>query len=123
LHLDTDILVDLWRNHSSAIAWFAAAAQVPVVSGFAAMELLEGCPNKAARRTVLKMLRPLPIVSAAGADRALWDFTLYKLSHNLDMVDALIAATALEYGEPLATFNTRHYGAVPGLVTVRPYHR
>ena len=72
-----------------------------------------------------RFLRAFRIYWPAEADmnRALQEFTGYRLSHGLGLVDALIAATALGRGEPLATFNVRHYQAVPGLVTVQPYVR
>jgi predicted nucleic acid-binding protein len=42
----------------------------------------------------------------------------YAKSHDLDLGDALIAATATIAGEELATLNTKHF---PMLKAVRPY--
>ncbi len=53
--------------------------------------------------------------------RALQDFAAFHLSHNLGLLDALIAHMAVGLGEPLATFNVKHYGVVTGLTTVQPY--
>ena len=39
----------------------------------------------------------------------------YALSHNLQLGDALIAATALEYDLSVLTANVKHFGAVDGL--------
>ncbi|KQU66138.1 MULTISPECIES: PIN domain-containing protein [unclassified Rhizobacter] len=38
------------------------------------------------------------------------------LSHGLQMGDALIAATALEHGQPVLTGNVKHFAAVPHLL-------
>lgn len=61
-------------------------------------------------------------LTAADHQRALADFTLH-LSHNLGLRDALIASIAVGLSADLGTFNDKHYRAVPGLVTVRPYAR
>jgi predicted nucleic acid-binding protein len=39
----------------------------------------------------------------------------YRRSHGLELGDALIGASAEQYGEPLATFNRRHYPGISQL--------
>ena len=39
----------------------------------------------------------------------------YRRSHGLELGDALIAASAMQYGERLATFNRRHYPGISRL--------
>jgi len=34
--------------------------------------------------------------------------------------DLIVAATALEHGSPVATFNRRHFDSVPGLTVIEP---
>jgi len=34
--------------------------------------------------------------------------------------DLIVAATALEHGSTVATFNKRHFGVVPGLSVIEP---
>ena len=119
------MLIDLERRHPGADAWLATLPVVPGTPGFAAMELLNGCQRRAEWRSVDRFLRAFPVFWPAEPEmsRALREFTGYRLSHGLGLIDALIAATALGRGEPLATFNVRHYQAVPGLVTIQPYVR
>jgi hypothetical protein len=57
----------------------------------------------------------------ADCQRALLDFAAFHLSHNLGLLDALIAHVAVGLSEPLATFNIKHYGVVKGLTTIQPY--
>jgi len=42
------------------------------------------------------------------------------LSHNLGILDALIAQTAVGLNVELATFNTKHYGVVDDLQNLEP---
>ncbi len=76
-------------------------------------------------RQALKLVAPLLVVWPTGADcqRALTDFIAYQLSHNLGLLDALIAACAIGSSATLCTFNIKHYRVVPGLVMAQPYTR
>jgi predicted nucleic acid-binding protein len=123
--LDTDILIDVQRKHPPAIAWFDSLQELPSIPGFVVMELVQDAQNMRQVRQVLKLVAPLPVVwpTEADCDRALSDFTAYHLSHNLGLLDALIAACATGRAAVLCTFNTKHYRAVPGLVTEQPYAR
>jgi predicted nucleic acid-binding protein len=51
------------------------------------------------------------------------NYAVLRLTHGMGLLDSLVAATAAGLGEPVATFNKRHFEAVPGLVTVQPYTR
>lgn len=123
--LDTDLLIDIQRGHTPAIAWFASLTEVPSVPGFVVMELIQDAQNTQQVRNALKLVAPLPLVWATQSDcaRALSDFTSYHLSHNLGLLDALIAACAVGRGATLCTFNLKHYRVVPGLITIQPYTR
>jgi predicted nucleic acid-binding protein len=55
--------------------------------------------------------------------RAYSDFSARHLSHNLGILDALIAETAVGLDVKLATFNEGHYSGVAVLQSVRPYER
>jgi predicted nucleic acid-binding protein len=89
------------------------------------MEVLQGCRNRAEERAVQNLVRPLTVVwpSEADCDRALQDFLTYRLSHNLGLIDALIAACVVGRGATLCTFNAKHYRVIAGLVTEQPYTR
>ena len=46
----------------------------------------------------------------------------YYLSHSMELVDAIIAATALENNEVLLTGNDKHYGFIPNIETRKFRH-
>ena len=123
--LDTDILIDIQRGHAPALAWFAGLGELPPLSGFTVMELIQDAPSLQHVHKALKLVEPFPVVWPTEADckKALADFTSYHLSHGLGLLDALIAASAVGRSASLCTFNTKHFAVVPGLVTKQPYSR
>ncbi|MFN8490320.1 MAG: hypothetical protein U0350_22220 [Caldilineaceae bacterium] len=123
--LDTDVLIDIQRGNTSALAWFSQLTELPAVPGFVMMELIQDAQNAHQVRQVLKLVAPLPIIWPTEVDgnRALNDFTSYHLSHSLGLLDALIASCAVGLSAPLCTFNVKHYRVVPGLQIMRPYNR
>jgi predicted nucleic acid-binding protein len=123
--VDTDVLIDVQRGHPPALTWFAGLTDLPAVPGFVVMELVQDARNRREVRQALKLVTPFPVVWPTEVDcaRALSDFATYHLSHGLGLLDALIAACAVGLSATLYTFNDKHYGAVPGLVTAQPYTR
>jgi predicted nucleic acid-binding protein len=123
--LDTDILIDIQRGHSPAIELLTSLEEIPRVPGFVIMELIQGTRNKEQVRKVLQLVAPLPTICPSETDcnRALDDFTAYHLSHNLGLIDALIAACAIGHGLVLCTFNNKHYRVIPNLNMQQPYNR
>jgi predicted nucleic acid-binding protein len=123
--LDTDVLIDVQRAHAPAIAWFTGLTELPAVPGFVVMELIQDARNTEQVRQALRLVAPLPIIWPTEADcnRALSDFMAYHLSHNLGLLDALIAACAIGLSATLCTFNAKHYRIIPNLVIAQPYTR
>ena len=117
--LDTDVLVDMRRGFAPAVGWYDSLTEQPGVPGFVAMELLSGCRDKSDQAKLQIFLTELPIfwLSEANCQRSLEYLRDYRLSINLGIIDALIAATAIGLGATLCTFNTKHFPAVPGLIT------
>ena len=124
--IDTDVMVDVMRRYAPAVAWLDTLGSETIgIPGLVAMELLQGCRNQEEQQRVERVLRPYILYwpSQASCARAFDDFAAYHLSHNLDILDALIAETAVGLDVELATFNTKHYGFVSGLQTIQPYTR
>ncbi|PKO23391.1 MAG: VapC toxin family PIN domain ribonuclease [Chloroflexi bacterium HGW-Chloroflexi-1] len=124
--VDTDVLVDVLRKHPPALTWLAALGSETLgMSGLVAMELLQGCRNRAEQRQVEKLWRPYHLYWPSQADclRAYDDFAGHHLSHDPGIPDAVIAETAVGLGVKLATFNEGHYRSVAYLRLTQPYER
>jgi len=117
--IDTDILIDAALHVREAVDYLAALESQSqlAISVITHMELLVGCRNKAELRSadhfllrfrVLKLNEPV-------CDAALGILRQYRLSHGLAIPDALIAATAMVLGQPLASKNQRDYRFINGL--------
>jgi len=124
--LDSDVMIDLLRQHQPAVSWLESLGEEDIiVPGFVVMELLQGCSNKTEQAKVEQVLTgfeivwPLPEV----CEDALKVFAHYHLSHGIGLLDALIGQTAVALNLPLYTFNRKHYAPIPDLVTVEPYSK
>lgn len=109
--VDTDVMIDIQRGYAPALAWFASLPELPSISSFVVMALIQDAQNKQQVRQVLQLVSPLPIVWPTETDcaRALSDFTAYHLSHKVGLIDALIVACAVGRNATLCTFNVKHY--------------
>ena len=105
--LDTDVLIDIQRGHAPALAWFTNLNELPSVTGYVVMELIQDAKNAHQIRKVLKLVAPLLLVwpSEDDCNRALSFFTAYHRSHGLGLLDSLIAACASGLSAKLCTFN------------------
>jgi predicted nucleic acid-binding protein len=121
--VDSDVVIDLLRQHPPAVAWFASQPERPGLPGFVLMELVAGCRTRTQMQQMLRHLRPFPIYWPTQADcaRALTTFMRGHFSHRLGLVDAIIGECAVGLPASLITFNIRHFQAVPGLATEQPY--
>jgi predicted nucleic acid-binding protein len=115
---DTDILIWVFR-HDPQAARFVAAESDRAASIVTLMELLAGAESKVDVKTTRQFLvdfeiRLIPITTpiSYAATNLIED---HRLADGLSITDALIAATARETGETLATANVRHFRNIPNL--------
>ena len=121
--VDTDILIWYFRGDEAARRFLA---RIPfserTVSALTVMELLQGCRDQRESRdtaifvsdNLSAVIHPDEVISR----RAIQLLGLYALRAGLRVVDALIAATALEHSVALATANVRHYRPITGLSVI-----
>jgi predicted nucleic acid-binding protein len=115
--VDTDVMIDIQQGLWAANRLVCLSPELPSISGFVVMELIQDAQNQQQVRQVLQLVAPLPIVWPTETDctRALSDFTAYHLSHKVGLIDALIAASAVGHNATLCTFNVKHYRVIPML--------
>ena len=80
-------------------------------------EIIAGAKDLVMQKRLEKLLKNYTIVYI-DKDISLLGVSLYKkykLSHGLDMPDSLIAATSIELGLPLFTYNLKDFRFIPGI--------
>jgi len=115
---DTDVLIWYFRGNESARKVFHAEKSV-AVSAVNVMELIQGIKNKEELRLINKFLRVNDIhiytINEEITFHAMHLLEEYALSDGMQWGDALIAATALHYGENILTANFKHYRFISSL--------
>jgi predicted nucleic acid-binding protein len=106
------------RGHAGAAARLQALTPWRI-SAVTYMELAQGCRDKQELARVKKGLAvsqtEILQMSAGISDCAMQLIDAYALPHGLQLGDALIAATALEYDAMVLTANAKHFSAIEGL--------
>jgi len=122
--LDTDILIDLGRNRSQAVAYLKSLEGkcLICISVLTEMECIAGCRNEAEVLALFDFKHRFIIITLnqevciAAVDL----LNEYRVEHCLTPADAFIAATALAIDIPLATKRPEAYACIPEL-TLLPY--
>ncbi len=117
---DTDILIWYLRGNEKALrAIEAIAYSRRAISALSLMELIQGCRNSTEVRQVkLFVSENFSQISYPNefiCRKAVELLDSHALSHGLRVVDALIAATAMDRNASLASANVKHYRAIPNL--------
>jgi predicted nucleic acid-binding protein len=115
--LDTSILIDLLRQVPAARDYLLNQAAVPTCSEITRVEVLQGLrsPERQAAESLFAALSWADVDEAISR-RAGELGRRYRRSHpGLAVADLVIAATALELDQPLATLNVRHFPIFPRL--------
>ena len=119
---DTDILIWIQRGNRKA-AELVDADENRAVSIITFMELLQHASNKSQQQLIRRYLSDLNFIilplSENIGHRALVYIEEYSSGFGLSTDDALIAATAIENNETLATGNYKHFKSIRDLVIKR----
>lgn len=124
--IDTDVAIDHFHGHRAALDYFAeniASGEVLAISVVTLTELYGGMRADEQERTarLLELFTVLDVNAAIGAKAGEY-LRQFRRSHNLELGDTLIAATASLYDAELVTRNLKHYPMSD--ISVRaPYER
>lgn len=122
---DTDVLIWASRGNQRAARLIDSSPE-RALAIISFMELVQGARSKLELRQIRQSLRSLgfrilPLSEAIGSTAASL-IEQHSLAHGIEVADALIAATAIEFGLPLCTGNVKHFRPIQGLsrVAFRP---
>jgi len=130
LIIDADVIIRGERGLFDLPAWLEMQADKhPQIAAITVAELWHGVERatrtyKPRREAYLQMIvEVLPIVpytdTTALEHARLWA-ALEASGKMIGYYDLIVAATALEVGSSVATFNTRHFSQVRGLKVIEP---
>ena len=118
--LDTTVLVDVMRGRLAGKEVVRKFSEI-AISGVSAGELLQGARDKQELRRITKLIGAMNLIEISERiSRKSRDLLVkHSLSGGLHLLDALIAATALENGLALVTDNIKHFRFIEGIKVVR----
>jgi predicted nucleic acid-binding protein len=122
--LDTTIHVDILRGFPAAAKWITAQAnQTFGITPIVYLEVVSGVQNKVAQQQALQWLSQFDMayLMQADMDWAMQQLVRYKLSHNIGMMDCLIASVSQRMDVPLYTTNLKHFTPMLGGQAQKPY--
>ena len=109
--VDTDILIDYFREYPQAVDFIETNIDRVMVSSISVAELYQGVRDGKEREALDAFMSAVSILSVdetIGKKGGLYRRE-FRLSHNSGLADCLIAATASQHGIALKTLNVKHY--------------
>ena len=128
--LDADVIIQGERKAFDLRRWLASQPSVQFeIAAITVAELWHGVERatgafKAEReaylRKILSLVRILPYTEATAFEHARIWAALEISEKMIGFYDIIVAATAMERGSAVATFNKRHFTQVRGLRVIAP---
>lgn len=120
--VDTTVLVDFLRDSSAAKAWLVNQAFLGIAP-LVYMEVIAGATSRTDRQQAQRLLDGLTVVhlTASDQDWAIQQHLQYAPSHNVGILDCLIASVSQRLQLPLYTANLKHFAPLLGSLAVKPY--
>jgi len=119
--LDTNILIEILKDNSQTQKKIASLQAPFSISFITAMELIYGARNKQEVQRLQQFIQLFDQINLneSISNKALQLITDYAKSHMLDIPDALIAASAIEYHASLFTYNRKDFRFIPQLTLIK----
>jgi tRNA(fMet)-specific endonuclease VapC len=128
--LDADVIIlgeqgafDLQRWVAARPAETFEIAAITVAELWHGVERVTGVQRLKRRQYLQTVLEPLPVIPYTEETAREYAHIWAELAASGKMIgayDLIVAATALERGSKVATFNKRHFARVKGLTIVEP---
>ncbi|WP_069471710.1 type II toxin-antitoxin system VapC family toxin [Candidatus Marithrix sp. Canyon 246] len=109
IFLDTNILIEYLKGNKSLIKSYSLNELF--ISDIVVMELYQGAKSKQDLKFIINEIAVFKILKTNNEIIKLATLLVkeYNLSHNLKMMDAIIASTAMVYNIPLMTLNLKDF--------------
>ena len=128
--LDADVIIRGEKGTLDLAAWMMQHEEEGFeVAAITVAELWHGVERASGKqrgkrerylRTVLEKLPTIPYTEATALEHARIWASLESSGQMIGDYDLIVAATAIERGSSVATFNQRHFSHVPGLKVIVP---
>lgn len=115
---DTNVLIHFFNgNAETGEVLEQIGFENVLLSSITIMGLIQGMTNKLELSQMKKVLRYYDVLhfDQEISEKAIQLIDNYKLSHNLQIPDAIIGATALVHNIPLFTYNLKDFQFMPNL--------
>jgi predicted nucleic acid-binding protein len=116
---DTNVFIHAFNGNKATLEQLNSIGLNNVVlSAITLMELYQGMGNKVELAQMKKKIRYFDIIQVDNniSKTAIELIENFKLSHNLQIPDALIGASALVYKLPLFTYNIKDFNFMPNII-------
>jgi len=120
---DTNVFISAFNGIENAMEILDRIGYSNVLISFiSVMELYRGMKNKKQLGQMAKKIKSYNVVdfNEAISRRSVELMRQYKLSHNLDIPDAIIAATCVVFDIPLFTYNIKDFKFIPNIKLYQP---
>jgi len=128
--LDTDVVIRGERETFDLNRWLASQKDEEIqIAAITVAELWHGVERASSAyrveredyiRKILVLVNILPYTGTTALEHARIWAELESAGKMIGFYDLIVAATALERGSAVATFNQRHFTQVPGLKVIEP---
>jgi predicted nucleic acid-binding protein len=118
---DTNVLIHAFNGRQETINRLIQIGLEDVaLSVITVMELYQGAGNKVQLAQLKRKIRYYDVVEIDNAASRLAATLIekFKLSHGLQIPDAIIGATAVVHQIPLFTYNIKDFHFIPGIILV-----
>jgi len=127
--MDADVIIRAERGAFDLVRWIKTRTDEPQIAAITAAELWHGVERATALhrhyreryiRAFLDSVGILPYTEMTAILHARIWAVLESLGKMAGPYDLIVAATALEHGSSVVTFNRRHFAQIQGLSVVVP---
>jgi predicted nucleic acid-binding protein len=115
---DTNIFISLFRNIQQTVEELEIIGSENVlIPSISVMELYRGMQYKKEMAEMQKKITQYNILhyNEEVSRNAIWLINKFKLSHNLQIPDAIIGAMSIVYNIELFTYNLKDFKFIPGI--------